>query len=428
MGNSPGIKMDKFIIEGGKSLRGDVYISGAKNAALPLMVASLLAPGRTVLKNVPLLNDVLFLEKVLQHLGVKTHHENHTLVLDVPDTFHTEAPYDLVRKMRASIYVLGPMLARMKKACVSIPGGCTIGTRPIDLHLKGMERLGARITTEHGYIKARTKKLAGGEVFLSGTFGPSVGATCNVMMAAVLAQGTTIIREASQEPEVAELALFLNRMGAKITGIGSKTLTITGVNQLCPTEYSVIPDRIEAGTFITAAAITRGKVSVHNCQAAHLRAVIDKLKETGLPLQCEGNTIHVDATNYIPEPVDITTSAYPGFPTDMQAQMTSLLCFARGVSHVRDTIYPERFIHIQELLRMGANIQMADNMAAVTGVKKLSGAPVMASDLRASATLVLAALAARGESAILRIYHIDRGYEKIEEKLQKLGARIQRQQ
>lgn len=428
MSASPAIKMDKFQITGEKPLKGDVFVSGAKNAALPLMVASLLAPGRTILNNVPFLNDVLFLEKVLRHLGVKTRHIDHKLELEVPEKIHTEAPYELVRKMRASIYVLGPMLARMGKAHVSIPGGCTIGTRPIDLHLKGLTTLGAKIETEHGYIKARSRVLRGTDVFLSGTFGPSVGATCNVMMAAVLAEGTTTINEASQEPEVVELALFLNRMGAKITGIGTKTLTITGVKDLQPTEYNVISDRIEAGTFITAAAITRGNITVHNCQAAHMRAVIDKLRETGLQLEFQGKSVHIDATNYTPKPVEVTTSAYPGFPTDMQAQITSLLCFAPGISHVRDNIYPERFIHIQELQRMGANIQMLDNMAVVSGVKKLSGAPVMASDLRASATLVLAALAARGESTILRIYHIDRGYEKIEEKLQKLGACIKRTQ
>lgn len=419
--------MDRFIINGGKPLNGSVEISGAKNAALPLMVAALLAPGKTTLHNVPRLNDILFLKQVLEYLGVEIDYvNNHTMHLNVPEEFQTEAPYDIVRKMRASVYVLGPMIARMKKAKVSLPGGCAIGPRPIDLHLKGFEALGTKVSIEHGYILAETKGLQGSEVFLEGAFGTSVGATCNILMAAVLAQGQTTIIGAAQEPEVVDLANFLIAMGAQISGIGTSSLTIVGVDSLKPVEYTVIPDRIEAGTFMIAAAITRGKVRLNRCNHKHMDVVINKLRQIGLSMNISSDSIVVDGQGFIPSPLDLTTRTYPGFPTDMQAQMMSLLCLADGNSTIKENIYPERFMHVSELQRMGASIKVIDNNATITGVKNLSGAPIMASDLRASAALVLAAMAAQGETEILRIYHIDRGYDKIEKKLQQLGADIQR--
>ncbi len=425
---NPIIRMDKFVIEGGIPLKGEVEISGSKNASLPLMTASLLAEGRTILKNIPSLQDILFLKKVLEHMNVKIDYDekNQIMQIDVPPKFGIKAPYEFVRKMRASVYVLGPMLARMKKAIVALPGGCAIGYRPIDLHIKGFKQLGAEIKIEKGYIYAHTKELIGSEFSLEGRSGTSVGATCNVMMAAVLSKGKTIIHGAAREPEVIELGNFLNKMGAKIKGLGTYTLEIEGVKKLKPITYKVISDRIEAGTFIVAGAITRGNIKIKNCIPEHLESVISKLKEAGLKLNVKNDFIEVQAENFEPSPLEITTAPYPGFPTDMQAQIMALLCFAKGVSTIKETIYPQRFMHVGELIRMGADIELTENIATIKGVTELSGAEIMASDLRASAALVLAALAAKGKSLIRRIYHIDRGYEKIEKKLQKLGAKIER--
>ncbi|OPZ22974.1 MAG: UDP-N-acetylglucosamine 1-carboxyvinyltransferase [candidate division BRC1 bacterium ADurb.BinA364] len=417
--------MDRFVIEGGHALRGEVAVSGSKNATLPIMTAALLAETPSVIYNVPRLRDIDMMAAVLRELGAAVEMEGATLRIDPAGFCGTEAPYDIVRKMRASVYVLAPMLVRLGKARVSLPGGCAIGPRPVDLHLKGLEGLGADVKLEHGYIVAENRAMKGGEMALTGPSGSSVGATANTMMAAALTPGTTIIRGAAHEPEIVDLAEFLKKMGANIEGEGSSKIKIEGVQKLRGVEHSVVPDRIEAGTFFAAAAITEGDVVVHGARVEHMDAVIDKLGEMGIYVAAENGSVRV-ACDGPPRPSPIRTLPYPGFPTDMQAQFMALLCLADGVSTVTETIYVERFIHAPELARMGARITVSNGQALIEGVPKLSGAPVMASDLRASAALVVAGLAAEGITDLHRVYHIDRGYEQIEQKLAALGANIRR--
>ena len=418
--------MDRLIINGGKQLEGTISVSGSKNATLPIAVAaSILGDSSSVIHNVPNLNDIDSLCAVLEVLGATTKLENSTLYIEPGDRVAYEAPYDLVRKMRASIYVLGPLVARLGMAKVSFPGGCAIGPRPVDLHLKGLQQLGADIEVDSGYIIARADRLVGAEMYLRGPHGSSVGATANVMMAATLAEGTTIIRGAACEPEVADLANFLNTMGAAIEGVGTSSLTIQGVRQLHGTEYTVIPDRIEAGTFMVAGAITKGDVFVKDAPAQHLGATSNKLIEAGVQLDWTDDGVRVSTPREL-QAVNIATDTYPGFPTDMQAQMMGLLSITPGVSNITEGIYLDRFMHASELNRMGADIRVEGNHAVVLGKPRLSGAPVMASDLRAGAVLVLAGMAAAGETAVSRIYHIDRGYENIEKKLAGIGADITR--
>ena len=418
--------MDRFVINGGKRLEGTVSVSGSKNATLPIAIAAaILADGASVIHNVPNLRDVETLCGVLETLGATTKYKNATLYIKPINRIAYEAPYDLVRKMRASIYVLGPLVARLGKAKVAFPGGCSIGPRPIDLHLKGLECLGARIIIEGGYITAVADQLIGTQMNLRGRYGPSVGATANVMMAATLADGTTTIRNAAREPHIVDLAKFLNAMGAEIHGIGTPVLKIHGVRQLRGTEYSVISDDIETGTFMVAAAITKGNVFVKNALPEYLGAVSDKLLEAGVQLDWEENGVRVTTPRQL-HAVDVNTEAFPGFPTDMQAQIIGLLSVTSGMSTVTETIHTDRFMHVSELNRMGANIDIEGNRAIIRGVPKLSGAPVMASDLRAGAVLVLAGMVAEGETVVARVYHIDRGYEFIERKLAGVGADIVR--
>ena len=418
--------MDRFVINGGKRLEGTVSVSGSKNATLPIAIAAaILADGASVIHNVPNLRDVETLCGVLETLGATTKYKNATLYIKPINRIAYEAPYDLVRKMRASIYVLGPLVARLGKAKVAFPGGCSIGPRPIDLHLKGLECLGARIIIEGGYITAVADQLIGTQMNLRGRYGPSVGATANVMMAATLADGTTTIRNAAREPHIVDLAKFLNAMGAEIHGIGTPVLKIHGVRQLRGTEYSVISDDIETGTFMVAAAITKGNVFVKNALPEYLGAVSDKLLEAGVQLDWEENGVRVTTPSQL-HAVDVNTEAFPGFPTDMQAQIIGLLSVTSGMSTVTETIHTDRFMHVSELNRMGANIDIEGNRAIIRGVPKLSGAPVMASDLRAGAVLVLAGMVAEGETVVARVYHIDRGYEFIERKLAGVGADIVR--
>ena len=418
--------MDKILIEGGRQLKGIVHISGSKNSALPILAATILGDSPSLIKNVPPLADVDTMLQILEFLGAKVKRPASGQILVDPTTINTTvAPYDLVRKMRASICVLGPLVGKFKKAKVSMPGGCVIGPRPIDLHQKGLEALNVQIDIEHGYVVARTKDLRGSEVFLGGRFGSSVLATGNVMMAAVKARGTTFIEGAACEPEVVDLTEFLMKMGAKIEGAGSHRLKITGVKKLNGVEHSVIPDRIEAGTYMMAAAITRGDLRLKGVRLDHLVAVTDKLREAGIKVQAVGDDIRVMSNGEL-RVVDVITLPYPGFPTDLQAQMMALMTITQGISVVTEKIYPERFMHVGELNRMAADISLEGPSAIVKGVKALSGAPIMASDLRASAALVLAGLVAEGETEVNRVYHIDRGYESIEKKLSALGAKIKR--
>ena len=418
--------MDRLIINGDKQLEGTISVSGSKNATLPIAVAAaILGDSSSVIHNVPNLRDIDSLCAVLEVLGATTKFKNSTLYIEPGNRIAYEAPYDLVRKMRASIYVLGPLVARLGMAKVSFPGGCAIGPRPVDLHLKGLQQLGAAVEVDSGYIIARTKGLVGAEMYLRGPHGSSVGATANVMMAATLAEGTTIIRGAACEPEVADLANFLNAMGADIKGCGTSTLTIHGVKQLHGTEYTVIPDRIEAGTFMVAGAITKGDVFVKDAPAQHLGTTSEKLTEMGVQLDWTEAGVRVTTSREL-QAVDIATDTYPGFPTDMQAQMMGLLSITPGISTITEGIYLDRFMHASELNRMGADIRVEGNRAVVRGKYRLSGAPVMASDLRAGAVLVLAGMAAAGETVVSRIYHIDRGYEGIEQKLAGIGADITR--
>lgn len=412
--------MDKIIIEGGKTLKGTLEISGSKNAALPIIAASLLTDKGCSLSNVPQLQDIKTILKLISGLGAKAG-GNEALTLEAARLASYEAPYDLVRTMRASILVLGPLIAREGRARVSLPGGCAIGARPIDLHLKGLHSLGATIELKHGYVNARANRLKGASIYLDL---PSVTGTENIMMAASLAEGETVIQNAAQEPEVEELALVLNQMGTKITGAGTDTIRIKGVNGLKGFQHQVRPDRIETGTYIMAAALSAGDVTFPNAIIEHQRALIEKLRETGTEV-VEKPVLRVKGAARA-KSVDVTTAPYPGFPTDMQAQMMVLLAIAEGVGIVTETVFENRFMHVAELNRMGANIEIQGNSAVVKGVPYLSSAPVMATDLRASACLVLAGLTARGKTEVSRIYHLDRGYERIEEKLYRLGASIKR--
>jgi len=415
--------MDKILIEGGKKLKGEVEVSGSKNASLPIMVASLLAKGSAKLYGVPNLMDTRTMARVIAALGAQAGFDAKGVMTIDPKGFSGfEAPYDLVRTMRASIYVMGPLLARLGKARVSLPGGCAIGARPIDLHLRAFEALGARVVLKHGYVEASAKRLKGARFVMDK---PSVGATANLMMAASLAQGTTIINNAAQEPEIVDLAGFINRMGGKVAGAGSDCIEIKGVAGLTACEYAVIPDRIEAGTLMVAAAITGGSVLVRRARLDHMGSFLDKLRAHGVQVSEEDGAARVLAAPK-PKAVNICTMPHPGFPTDMQAQWMALMAVAPGASVLTETIWENRFLHVPELQRLGADIAVQGNSAVVKGVRKLSGAAVMASDLRASAALVLAGLAAKGRTEINRIYHLDRGYERMEEKLTALGARIKR--
>lgn len=418
--------MDKIIVRGGTRLRGEVEISGAKNSALPLMAAALLSADESVFENVPNLSDIMTMCKLLRSLGARVTYEDGTLAIKPGNNLKPFAPYKLVSTMRASVCVLGPLLARLGESEVSLPGGCVIGPRPIDLHLKGLEALGAKIEVRHGYVRAKAgKKMRGAEIYLGGSYGSSVLATGNVMMAATLTAGKTIIESAACEPEVVDLANFLKAMGAKISGEGSPHIEIEGVKKLHGARYRVIPDRIEAGTFMFGAAITGGDVMIRKMEPAHLNAVVDKLTQAGVKIVKYKNALRVMRRGKL-KAVDMTTLPYPAFPTDLQAQMMALMAIAPGISVITEKIYPDRFMHVSELGRMGAKLFMEGATAVIHGVKKLSGAPVMASDLRASAALVLAGLVAEGETEISRVYHLDRGYDRIEEKMSALGASIRR--
>ncbi len=419
--------MDRFVIEGKKVLKGSVPASGAKNSVLPILAASIMGEGVSVIHNVPRLQDVFTMLKILEYVGAKIRFNRSTIEIDPRTINRYEAPYDFVKTMRASISLLGPMIAKFGKARFSLPGGCVIGSRPIDLHLKGLKRLGVDIEIQDGYIVAEAKNgLKGNYIFLAGVFGSSVLATANVMCAAVLAKGTTVIEFAACEPEIADLAKFLVKMGANISGIGSPCLTIKGVKKLKPAEHKVISDRIETGTFLIAGAITGGCVTVEKCQPLHLGAFLDKMMESGLEVFTGKDFITIKSRNSW-NPVDVVTLPYPGFPTDLQAQMMAFLTLSNGVSVITEKVFPERFIHVGELNRLGANIILDGSKAIVKGVESLYGAKVMASDLRASAALVLAGLAAEGTTYVSRIYHLFRGYQDFEEKLNSLGANIRRE-
>lgn len=414
--------MDKILINGGRRLAGDVEISGAKNAALPILASTLLTRGWNTFHNVPDLVDIASIKLLLKSLGVQVESAGGSVRLNADGMGNGEAPYDLVRKMRASILVLGPLLARLGRAKVSLPGGCAIGARPINLHLKGLERLGARIQLRHGYVEASADRLKGADITFDGI---TVTGTENIMMAAVLAEGRTVLRNAAREPEVVALAEVLQGMGARIQGAGTGVLTIEGVPELHATEATIIPDRIEAGTFMVAAALTGGDIRLRNCHPEHLAAVIDKLRQTGAAVETGAAEVRVTGGGAI-LPVDVQTQAYPGFPTDMQAQFMVLMAVAQGQSIITETIFENRFIHVSELQRMGANIAISGDTAVVRGVPALSGAPVMASDLRASASLILAGLVAEGTTEVNRVYHLDRGYAAIERKMSRLGAEMRR--
>jgi UDP-N-acetylglucosamine 1-carboxyvinyltransferase len=422
--------VDKFVVEGGVPLKGRVTAAGAKNAVLPMMAAALLGDGPVRLKRSPRLSDVSTMFEVLSDLGCDgQQHADGTIELVCPNTPNVLAPWEQVRKMRASVCVLGPLTARAGRAEVSLPGGCVFGVRPIDVHLKGLEALGAKVEIEGGYVKTTARKgLRGAEIFLGTAFGPSVTGTMNVLMAATLAEGTTVIHGAACEPEVTDLCVLLNAMGAKIAGIGSPRLEIQGVARLGGAEHRVVADRIEAGTYLVAGAITGGTVRVDDCKPGHLVALTDRLREAGFGVERGENWIEVHGEGYgvRPRPTDVTTQPFPGFPTDLQAQWMALMCRAEGVSLVTERIYPDRYMHLPELVRMGGRIRRQEATAIVEGASRLSGAPVMASDLRASAALVLAGLVAEGTTEVHRVYHIDRGYERIDERLQALGAKVRR--
>ncbi len=414
--------MDKILIRGGTPLKGSVHVRGAKNAALPLMAAVIMAEEPCTLHNVPCLHDVFTMDKLLSTMGMQIEFTGRYMTLQASGITEPYAPYDLVRKMRASFFVLGPLLARFGKAKVSLPGGCAIGTRPVDIHLKGLEALGASICIEDGYVVAQGP-LKGANYALDF---PSVGATENLMMAACRAKGLTRLTNVAREPEIEDLAHLLNTMGAQISGAGTDMITVVGVDSLGGAEHVVIPDRIEAGTFLVAGVATGGDVTVLNANPDHLPVFLDKLRETGADVEAHGSRIRASAPNGL-RAVDITTRPYPGFPTDLQAQTMTMLCRAEGVSRIKETVFENRFMQVAELIRMGADITLDGNTAMVRGVPRLSGAPVMASDLRASAALVIAGLMAdQGATAISRVYHIDRGYEQIEERLAALGATIER--
>lgn len=424
--------MDAFVIRGGRRLKGKVRVSGSKNASLPLMAAALLADEPVTLRDVPVLSDISNMENLLAELGVKVSRDNAAVKLEVIDEMTSHARYEVVRTMRASICVLGPLLAKRGEALISMPGGCAIGDRPVDLHLRGMEALGANVELESGNIHVTAKKLRGARIFLGGPMGPTVLGTINVMSAAVLAEGTTIIEQAACEPEVADVANLLTAMGAQITGAGGPRIVIEGVKSLRGADHTVIADRIEAGTLMMASAITNGDVVIENCPIDCLSAAMDRLNAIGVvvePAKATDDpmraTVTVASARRL-EPVEVTTQPHPGFPTDLQAQLMALLTLADGNSIITEKVFPERFLHVAELSRMGAKLYRQGPTVMVSGVKKLVGAPVMASDLRASAGLVLAALAAKGTTQINRVYHLDRGYEKLEDKLNALGADIER--
>jgi len=413
--------MDKLLIEGGVPLKGHVSISGAKNAALPLMAATLLASGKHTFTNIPRLRDIRTLQNLLHHMGAESEHGDH-FHIDTSDIHTPEAPYELVKTMRASVLVLGPLVARYKRAKVSLPGGCAIGARPINLHLKGLEQMGVEVQLEHGYVIAKVERLRGATITFDQV---TVTGTENLMMAACLADGLTVLENAAREPEVVNLAEYLVRMGARIRGAGTPQIVIEGVPELIPGTHTVIPDRIETATYMVAAGITGGHLTLSPCRPDHLEAVIRKLEMAGITIQAKDNSLDVQRTAGI-HSVDMKTWPFPGFPTDMQAQFMSLMALGDGVSLITEQIFENRFMHVLELKRLGAYINLDGRSAVVRGVQSLSGAPVMATDLRASASLVLAGLAAEGVTEISRIYHLDRGYETIERKLEAVGARIWR--
>jgi UDP-N-acetylglucosamine 1-carboxyvinyltransferase len=416
--------MESLLIQGGVPLRGDVTISGSKNATLPILAATLLTGEPCVIRRVPKLSDVRFMAKILESLGAEVSLEGDTVRIQARKV-RNFGDYDLIRQMRGSVCIMGPLLGRLHEARVSYPGGCVIGARPINLHLKGFMALGAKVTIDEGYVQAKARRLRGTEIFLGGRAGPTVLGTANVMMAATLAEGVTVLESAACEPEVVDLATFLSAMGAKISGAGSPIITITGVPELHGAEHEVIPDRIEAATYAIAAAATNGAVTIHGARPAHLNAVLDKLREAGVKIERQGSALHVHRAGPL-KPVDLTTLPYAGFPTDVQAQMMALLTLAHGTSIITERVFESRFMHVSELARMGAEIEIEGPSAIVKGGRPLSGAPVMASDLRASAALVIAGLAAKGQTQVNRIYHLDRGYENIDGKLRQLGARIER--
>jgi UDP-N-acetylglucosamine 1-carboxyvinyltransferase len=414
--------MDKIIVRGGERLIGEVGVSGSKNATLPIFASCLLSKGDNRFFNVPDLRDVQTIIKVLKNLGVNVSEEGGVYRIDATDVSNDEAPYDLVKTMRASILVLGPLVARMKKAIVSLPGGCAIGARPINLHLMGLEAMGAKIELSHGYIEAKADVLKGANISFDTV---TVTGTENLMMAAALAKGKTSLQNAAMEPEVVDLANVLNKMGAKINGAGTSVIEIEGVEGLHAVEHRVIPDRIEAGTLMVAAGLTRGNIKILHCPFSEMEMVVHKLRESGMEIESEGDGVRAVGTKRI-RSVDVKTQPYPGFPTDMQAQFMVLMSLARGLSVISETIFENRFIHVSELRRMGADVRIQGDSAIIQGVESLSGAPVMATDLRASASLILAGLASEGVTEVSRVYHLDRGYEGLDKKLAKLGANIKR--
>ncbi|MGZ6236439.1 MAG: UDP-N-acetylglucosamine 1-carboxyvinyltransferase [Syntrophales bacterium] len=413
--------MDKIIIVGGEKLRGDVQISGAKNASLPVMVSALLAPGWSTFLNVPNLVDIKTIKKLLRNLGAKIEGEG-TVRINTEDINNCEAPYDLVKTMRASVLVLGPLVARMGVARVSLPGGCAIGARPVNLHIKALQELGAEVELKDGYVEAKARRLKGATIYFDI---PTVTGTENIMMAACLADGTTLLKNSAREPEVVNLADVLNDMGAKVTGAGTDIIRIDGVEKMHPAEAAVIPDRIEAGTFMIAVGMAGGDVRIMGCEPVHVEALSMKLRDAGMEITPFEGSIRVVSKKKI-KSVDITTLPYPGFPTDLQAQMMALMSVANGLSVITETVFENRFMHVSELMRMGADILIHGNSAMVKGIPKLKGAPVMATDLRASASLILAGLAAEGKTELSRVYHIDRGYQEIEKKFSAIGANIKR--
>jgi len=416
--------MDKIVITGGKALRGTVRISGAKNSALPILASTILGGEECTITNVPRVVDVVTMGRLLGILGASVRHEGNRAVIRAEVIKSTQAPYELVKTMRASVLVLGPLLARWGQATVSLPGGCAIGSRPVNMHLAGLAKLGAEVSVEHGYIHAKAKRLKGASIYCDV---PTVTGTENLMMAASLAQGTTVIENAAKEPEIVDLADFLTKRGARIVGAGSDIITIEGVRELRGSDHEVIPDRIEAGTYLIAGAITRGSVTVDRCRPDHLEPLVAKLREAGISVRVEKESVQLDATRSGRlRGVDVRTLPFPGFPTDMQAQIAALMSVAGGTSVITETVFESRFMHVEELRRMGADIRVEGNRLVITGRDRLTGAPVMASDLRASAGLILAGLAAEGNTEVLRVYHLDRGYEGIEEKLRGLGAVIER--
>ena len=414
--------MDKFVIKGGVKLKGTVRICGSKNAALALMPATLLASGKYRFGNIPDLLDISTMGKLLQMMGVDLERDGRELLINTFRVNRFEAPYEQVKKMRASVYVLGPLIARYGQARVSLPGGCAWGPRPVNLHIEGIRKLGAKIDIDRGYIVGKAKRLRGAKIAFDVS---SVGATGNILMAAVLAKGMSVIENAAIEPEITALAQFLMKMGARIDGLGTTRIEVEGVDALHPVDEVMIPDRIEAGTFLAAAALTGGNVKLENCRPNHLAAILAKLEEAGAEIDSGDGSLTIRGPRIL-KPVDVTTAVYPGFPTDMQAQWISLMTIARGSSVITDSIYFDRFKHVPELVRLGAEIDLQKNSAIVKGVKQLAGAKVMSTDLRASASLVLAGLVATGTTEVLRVYHLDRGYERIEKKLQALGAHITR--